>query len=210
MKTKLIFAILFVALLVSCINTTSRNKSIAIQGYGSIDQSIIDSIQKTIEEVYDFEYVTILERKALPKSAFINVKSPRYRADSILKILIREKPDSIDYVIAVLQEDISTTKRDASGNIKQPEWKYTDWGIFGLGRRPGPSSVISTFRIKSEGEAKLYDRLKKVCMHEIGHNLGLKHCRTGANCVMKDAAETVKTVDQVSLQLCDACKAKIN
>ena len=47
----------------------------------------------------------------------MNIKSPRYRADSILRILKREKPDSIDYLIGILNKDISTTKRDRKGNI---------------------------------------------------------------------------------------------
>ena len=46
-------------------------------------------------------------------------------------------------------------------------------------------------------------------MHELGHNLGLKHCDKDAKCLMRNAAETVKTVDQVDLKLCTYCLSKI-
>jgi len=182
---------------------------IGIQPYGNVKQSLIDTIQQTIRQVYAFESVIVLKHKQLPKSAFINIKSPRYRADSIIKILKREKPDTIDYIIGITTKDISTTKRNKHGEVLKPKNKYVDWGIFGLGYRPGPTCLLSTFRIKSENRNKCIDRMKKVCMHEIGHNLGLKHCKTSSKCVMRDAAETIKTIDEVDLKLCLTCKSLI-
>lgn len=205
----LIFAYLSLVL-ISCGTVDTKKKMIGVQEIGKVDQKLINSIQKTIEEVYDFKQVIVLPRKPLPQSAFTNVKSPRYRADSILKILKREKPDSIDFVIGILSKDISTTKRDGSGNVLKPESKYLDWGVFGLGYRPGPSCVLSTYRIQSLNNNKFEERMKKVCMHEIGHNLGLSHCKEDEKCVMRDAAETIKTVDFVDLKLCDLCKRELN
>jgi archaemetzincin len=196
-----------VFLLLSCHEVSLKKKTIAIQPYGKVKQSIIDTLQHTIETVYNFETVLILENKKLPESAFIRVKSPRYRADSIISILKRKKPDSIDYLIGITSKDISTTKRDNNGKVLKPEFKYLDWGVFGLGYRPGPSCIVSTHRIKSSNKTKFIDRMKKVCMHEIGHNLGLPHCEVGEKCVMRDAAETIKTIDNVNLELCQNCKS---
>jgi len=205
------YLILFLSsfLVFSCYHVDSKKKVLGIQPYGNVKQSLIDTIQQTIQQVYEFESIIILERQALPKSAFINIKSPRYRADSIIKILKREKPDTIDYIIGITTKDISTTKRNNNGEVLKPKSKYVDWGIFGLGYRPGPTCLLSTFRIKSENRNKFIDRMKKVCMHEIGHNLGLKHCKTGSKCVMRDAAETIKTIDEVDLKLCLTCKSLI-
>ncbi len=105
-------------------------------------------------------------------------------------------------------KDISFTKKDKKGNIKQPEYKYKDWGIFGLAFVPGSSCIISTHRLK-KNKSKFVERFNKVCIHELGHNLGLKHCKFHGKCVMRDAAETIKTVDHVDLILCDNCKQKI-
>lgn len=184
--------------------------TIGIQPIGNVKSSLIDTLQATIQNVYHFESVIVMDKRVLPPSAFISVKSPRYRADSIIRILKREKPDSIDYIIGITNKDISTTKRNRHGKVLQPESKYLDWGIFGLGFRPGPTCILSTFRIKSDHTAQFMDRMKKVCMHEIGHNLGLSHCEVGEKCVMRDAAETIKTIDHVDLELCPNCKSLIN
>ncbi|MBD81558.1 MAG: hypothetical protein CL840_21750 [Crocinitomicaceae bacterium] len=193
--------------LLSC-NQIQVNK-IAIQPYGNFNSAIVDTVKSTLEQVYGVE-VVVLAPSDLPQSAFINIKSPRYRADSLIQILRREKPDSVDCVIGLTNLDISTTKTDQWGNIKEPESKYGDWGVFGLGYRPGASCVVSTHRIQNSDYKLFISRFKKICMHEIGHNLGLKHCTDGKTCVMRDAAEKISTVDGVELELCETCWARIN
>jgi archaemetzincin len=126
----------------------------------------------------------------------------------LLKLLEQTKPDTVTYILGLTKKDISTTKRDQQGNIKEPQEKYRDWGIFGLGYMPGASCVASTFRL-STPQNKLTDRLQKVCIHELGHNLGLDHCEN-KHCVMTDAAESIKTIDQVNVDLCMVCKDKIS
>ena len=106
-------------------------------------------------------------------------------------------------------KDISTSKKDRKGNILKPEYKYQDWGIMGLAYCPGNSCVISSFRLKHKNKTIYFDRLKKVSVHEFGHNLGLPHC-PNKKCVMTDAVETVSTIDNANLDLCDECKIKLN
>ncbi|MDG1334156.1 MAG: hypothetical protein P8P74_17620 [Crocinitomicaceae bacterium] len=194
-------------ILFSC--SENRPKKIAIQPYGNFDETLKDSVITSIEKTYGFE-VTALPYKEIPKSAFVNIKSPRYRADTIIHILRREMPEEYDHIVGLTSLDISTTKTEDNGNTLKPQYKYEDWGIFGLGFRPGASCVISTFRLKTADQQLFMERLKKVCNHEIGHNLGLPHCESSDKCVMKDAAESIKTVDNVHLLLCDDCAAQIN
>jgi len=111
--------------------------------------------------------------------------------------------------LGLTSKDISVTKRDDSGNIKKPEYKYQDWGIMGLAYCPGESCVVSTFRIKHKNKTVYFDRLKKVAVHEFGHNLGLPHC-PNKKCVMTDAVESVKTIDNAKLKLCNDCAGKIS
>jgi len=207
---KYLVLLLSIITLMSCHKIDSKKMTIGIQPFGNVRQSLIDTIQQTIQNVCNFETIVVMNRKELPKSAFIRIKSPRYRADSIIRILKREKPDTIDYVIGITNQDISTTKRDLDGKILKPKNKFLDWGIFGLGFRPGPTCVLSTYRLKTNKKNKFIDRMKKVCMHEIGHNLGLPHCTFGEKCVMRDAAETIKTIDNVDLALCSNCESLIN
>ena len=180
---------------------------IGLQAFENFDRALIDTVKHTIEVIYGFD-VIILESIDIPKEAFINIKSPRYRADTLIRYLRRIKPDSIDHILGLTSKDISVTKKDKSGNIKQPEYKYKDWGIFGLAFVPGSSCIVSTYRLKSS-KTKFIERFKKICIHELGHNLGLKHCEYHEKCVMRDAVETIKTIDYVDLMLCDKCKKKI-
>lgn len=200
------FSILFLSLLfiTSC---TSKQIKIAIQPFEDIPLQTVDSMSVALEKSYDAQ-VVILQERNLPKSAFINVKSPRYRADLLLTNLLEYKPDSMDYIIGVTKRDISTTKRNANGKVKHPESKYYDWGIFGLGSRPGKSCILSTFRLSNTSTSTFYDRIQKIAVHEIGHNLGLPHC-SSSKCVMQDAVETIKTVDSADKQLCKRCRGKI-
>jgi archaemetzincin len=213
---KRIFSLLFVLFFLTACNNEGavsfyvkkRNTVVGIQAFDSFNSSLIDTLQRSIQDIYGFE-TEILKAVPMPQSAFINLKSPRYRADTLIRYLRRNKPDSIDFVIGLTSKDISTTKRDKDGNIKDPVYKYKDWGIFGLGFVNGPSCVVSTYRLKSD-RSKFIDRFKKVCIHELGHNLGLGHCKYHERCVMKDAEETIKTIDNEDLMLCDKCKSLIN
>lgn len=203
MRYFLSFFILFLALC-SCSKST---KKIAIQPLGNVSHQHIDSIKSALsKEVSDD--VVVLEAIPIPTLFFITVKSPRYRADSIIHYLKKTKNDSIDYIIGITEKDISTTKKDREGNIKKPLYKYEDWGVCGLGFVDGPSCVISTFRIKHGNKSIFFDRLKKLSVHEIGHNLGLPHCDNN-NCVMRDAAESVSTIDKVKHHFCTLCKKRI-
>lgn len=206
MKYWVIFAS-FCLICLSC--TEDRPKKIAIQPFGAFDVSLQDSVVDSIEKTYGFEVVKLPSRE-LPKTAFINVKSPRYRADTLIRLLRREKSDEYDFILGLTTSDISTTKKDKNGDPLQPASRYQDWGIFGLGFRPGPSCMVSTYRLKTKDSRQFMERLKKVCNHELGHNLGLRHCESSDKCVMKDAAESIRTVDNVDLVICSACAAEID
>lgn len=198
--------LLIILLFATC--SDRKTRSIGIQPYDNFDKTLIDTIGITLSHFYRLR-VQVLPNKLIPENAFINIKTPRYRADKIIETLKREKPDSLTFLIGLTNHDISTTKRDRFGNILESELKYIDWGVFGLGYRPGPSCIVSTFRIVDKNKKHFIERLKKIVVHEVGHNLGLNHCESDL-CVMRDAAETIRTIDKVKLGLCGNCKEQIN
>jgi len=197
------------AILIACSidSFKEEKKVIAIQTLNGFPNNLTDTVKKAIEEYYHFKTV-VYEDCKIPKDFYVTIKSPRYRADSIIRYLRTNKPDSINHIIGLTKVDISVTKYDKNGAIKSPTSKYKDWGIFGLGFRPGVSCVVSSYRLKHTSQQKYIDRLKKVSLHELGHNLGLPHC-PGRNCFMRDAAETIKTIDSVELNLCQKCYNKV-
>jgi len=179
---------------------------VAIQPFGEFSSKEAKMIQ---QEIADFYHVNVILLKPikLPKNAYINVKSSRYRADTLIRFLRKNIDRNYDFIIGLTDKDISTTKysNTSTKTIKEPTYKYADWGIFGLGFMPGKSCIVSTFRLK---EKNFRSRFIKICCHELGHNFGLPHC-SDKSCIMQDAAETIKTIDNVKLNLCNSCKKKI-
>jgi len=187
-------------------NDITQETIIAIQPFGNFNKDEALLAKREIEHFYNIK-VELLTSIDYPKSAFIDVKSPRYRADSLIRYLKKNLNSKYDYVIGLTNKDISTTKYSNRNTktIKKPIYKYSDWGIFGLGFMPGKSCIVSTYRLKDK---KFESRFIKICCHELGHNFGLPHC-SNKKCIMQDAAETIKTIDRVELNLCDDCKKKI-
>ena len=202
----------FLIMLALIINPNFRYKIItqesfiAIQPFEEFSSKEAKMIQQEIAEFYHAN-VTLLKPIELPKNAYVNVKSSRYRADSLIRFLRKNIDRSYDFVIGLTNKDISTTKYSnrSTKTIKEPIYKYADWGIFGLAFMPGKSCIVSTFRLK---EKNFRSRFIKICCHELGHNFGLPHC-SDKSCIMQDAAETIKTIDNVKLNLCNSCKNKI-
>lgn len=205
------FVIAVFILFISCSKNNSsaelKTKVVGIQPYRGISKTQVDTIAKVIESFYHIK-TTILTEKELPKSAFINIKSPRYRADSIIRFQNRDFPKEVDFVLGLTNKDVSITKHMADGTIKKPTWRYNDFGEMGLAYCPGESAIVSTFRLRNNNRSLESERFKKVVIHEFGHNLGLPHC-LNKNCVMTSAAEKIATIDNEQLQLCDDCKNKL-
>lgn len=195
---------LCICFLLAC-QSDQKHLIIGIQQLGEIKKENIDIVSSAIQAEYGSAVVVLAPRK-IPEGFM--VRKARYRADSIIHFLRKIKPDSIHLVIGLTNADISVTKRDHMGKIKEPQARYADWGVFGYGYQPGTGCVISTFRIK--GDATLSrERLKKIALHEVGHNLGLAHC-TNIRCCMVDAVESINSVDKTEDHLCNQCKRKIS
>lgn len=164
----------------------STTKTIVIQPLGDFDPGLS---QKILKQVRQINAKTHLNRAvALPHTAYYPARD-RYRADSIIRIL-RNRSGSDTVWIAITRKDISTTKGDIA-----------DWGVMGLGFRPGNACVASTFRLsKSKVESQFF----KVAIHELGHTQGLEHCPE-KTCYMRDAEGGNPTDEETGF--CPSCKA---
>lgn len=195
-----------------CTQKISRIESIGIVPLGKVGMEDLRLVQDSLRSAYPVE-VRILDPLPLPGFAFTNVRSPRYRADSILKYLANKYPGQ-DKIIAITNQDISITKyRYKYGvkvGIKEPAWKYRDYGIFGLGQRPGRVCVVSVYRLRKGVNRNGFNRrLGRIAIHEIGHTLGLKHC-PDTTCIMTDAMESIRFIDSGKGELCANCTRKLN
>lgn len=201
---KPLYLLLVVILVVQCTVFESKRNIVGIQPYNNFEPRLAQKIKSTIEDIYGMETI-ILPEKKIPKEFFVNIKSPRYRADSLIKHQSKTISNDVDFILGLTPTDISTTKTAKAGTLTKTGNNYQDWGIFGLGYRPGNSCVVSTFRIKHSDPEIFEARLQKISLHELGHNFGLPHC-SDKKCLMTDAVEKISTVDNANLDLCSKCK----
>ena len=164
-------------------------KSIHILPLGNISKKVIEDVSSGLVSFY---HKQIIIDKAVPLNYVLLAKSKeRYSADSILKKF------SINNVTLVLTEKDIVTKKD----------DIDEYGVFGLGSSYFKTTVISLFRLKRNATPQLLkQRLQKVCIHEIGHNLGLNHCTKNNKCLMSAANGTIKQVDQEEMFFCENCR----
>lgn len=95
---RLLFLLVFAVISCSKNNSVevSKDEIVGIIPYEEISNEEVVLLSKAIEDFYGVKTI-ILPQKKLPTTAFVNIKSPRYRADSIIKIQNRNCPDSLDF-----------------------------------------------------------------------------------------------------------------
>ena len=186
MKKKSILLVLLF-LVSSFVNT--KPKTIYIQPLGHVNQEYLDYLKTSVKIFYGYDCV--IKSKLNLTSDLLAGSNTRYEAGKILK-----KFNSNENVLLITEKDIAHRKSN----------DFPEWGVFGLGFRPGKTCVVSTFRLKKNvSKEKLLERLKKVALHEIGHNIGLKHCSNNKECLMNDAGGTIKQVDREKIWFCSKC-----
>jgi archaemetzincin len=193
------FIIGFALLLFSCTEPVNRVKEsdgakpiILFQPLAFNDEFTLERIKDSVEKVYNVT-VSIQPNTSLPDTLFYKPRN-RYRAEKIIHWLQMQMPDSARTIVGITSMDVSTTK----GEIY-------DYGVMGLGYRPGRACVVSTFRPSKTAINKqhLQQRLLKLVIHEMGHNFGLPHCNN-EECFMVDAEGQMKLDKE--RYLCTNCK----
>lgn len=185
---KKITYILLLTILLSSFNN-QKTKIVYVQPLGDIKKEYMDYLKTSVKEFYGYECV--IKPKVPLTSDILAGSKTRYEASKILN-----KFNSNQNTLIITEKDIAYRKSK----------EFPEWGIFGLGLRPGKTCVISTFRLKKKvSTQKMLERLKKVALHEIGHNLGLEHCKNDKECMMHDADGTIKQVDREKIWFCKKC-----
>lgn len=160
------------------------------------EKSILPLIKSKIESYYHCP--TVVKEMGMPES-LISINPFKYEGNKIISFLSNQNTNHYRFVAGLTSKDICTPKN----GIK-------DWGVFGLGSLDGRGCISSSCRMKSGvSKKKLTERLKKVVLHEIGHNHGLNHCVSTYPCFMKDARGKIKTVDNEPMDMCVECKKKM-
>ncbi len=172
----------------STLKSVNTEVSIVMLQLQPLDEFNVNKAEKIAQQIKNiYPNIEILEQIDFPKRSFYAPRN-RYRADSIIKNLssITEK----GFIkVGLTDKDISVSKG-----------KIADFGVMGLGYRPGKACVASSFRLNpKKKDAQFY----KIVIHEIGHTQGLPHC-PNKTCFMRDA-DGANHTDELT-DFCDSCK----
>ncbi len=159
---------------------------IDIQPFSDIPPTEVQFVFAELKKVYP--HVVLKKAIKLPSAAY-NPKRNRFRADSLIQFLGDTTPAG-HVTLGLTARDISTTKD-----------KIADWGVMGLGFRPGNACIVSTFRLAKN---RKLTQLSRVSLHELGHTQGLPHCSV-KTCFMRDAEGHNPTNEETNF--CPDCKS---
>ncbi len=165
---------------------TEHQKVVVAQPLGNFKTKETEQVVAQIKTINP--NVVLRQNISFPENSFYKPRN-RYRADSIIKNLKNNIGlDSV--IIGFSHADISTTKNGIQ-----------DWGVMGLGYRPGKACVVSDFRLSVKNRN---EQFYKLVLHELGHTAGLSHCKV-KTCLMRDA-EGGNPLDQEK-SFCRECKS---
>jgi archaemetzincin len=124
----------------------------------------------------------------------LNAQRGQYDSKVILRRLVECCPRDAVRILGVTQVDLFV-----------PILKY----VFGLAEVQGRCCLISTHRLRPEfyessaNPPLLGERVEKTALHELGHTMGLTHCRD-RRCVMFSSTH-IENTDQKGSGFCPSC-----
>jgi len=162
-----------------------------------VDPGILRWLQ---EEMGDFLWTTVKVMPAMPvpQSSFEAGRN-QYISTKILKEILKEVPENALKLLGVTDKDLCI-----------PILTY----VFGEAQLGGTAGIVSLARLRQEfygarpDHSMLQERLRKECLHELGHTFGLIHC-SSRDCVMY-LSNTVVDVDTKGRAFCKACQAVVS
>jgi len=164
--------------------TPVRSPAIRILPLGPAPKTLVDHTAGALRNV--FPDVGILPAEAMPARAWYAPRQ-RWRADTLIGWMAR-RATANEVWLGITTDDISAAKEGVA----------QDFGIMGLGLKPGRACVASTRRVKDKSQ------FPKVVIHELGHTAGLPHCPE-PRCLMRAADRRDHTRDIDAF--CGKCRA---
>jgi len=173
---------------------------ITILPIGHVDLGVLRAIQNGLRDIFPESESAVIEKSMpLPRRAY-NASRRQYHSTQILtRISEFLQRAGKEYVLGVTEVDLYV-----------PNYNF----VFGEAGCPGNVALISLCRLKPEfyGEPPdkqlFQERALKEAVHEIGHVLGVEHCKN-PSCVMSFSL-SIKDTDRKSARFCDDCHVLIH
>lgn len=121
--------------------------------------------------------------------------------DTALGFLRSIKPSDAKFTIGITTRKIFVTE---NGKRKTKQ-------LLGHAKLGGQVSIVSTYELsrKKHFQENFKNRVIKVMVHELGHNLGLEHCISTDQCIMHEQAGSPQQLDRMEMIFCRDCHFKL-
>jgi len=166
---------------------------------GNVDTEAVQHLLHGLSQAFPEVVCTLSENvMQIPKEAYNQVRCQYHSTRILAKMMKYVEKLSVDTVLGVTTLDLYV-----------PSLNF----VFGEAHCPGKVAMISLFRLKPEfygqsaNKQLFYERAVKEAVHEIGHTLGLVHCKN-SSCVMFFSNSILDTDRKKSI-FCEKCSTLV-
>jgi archaemetzincin len=172
-------------------------KEISLVSLGHFEKNFLEQMAREVSAVFGIPVIVSIAYQDI--SPYFEPARKQYDANRLLQLIHTEYAGTAVKAIGLFQVDLFI-----------PILTY----IFGQAIYNGNAGIASVYRLKNEqyglpgNDELLFDRIKKVIVHELGHTFGLIHCRI-PSCVMRSGTY-VEDIDQKKHLFCKKCQSELD
>jgi len=168
---------------------------IAILRIGTVDKAVIQVVRNGLHKVFPKTVCTVVEEiMPIPQDAYSSTRKQHNSSRILASMSDLVEDRNTEHVLGITDVDLYV-----------PNLNF----VFGEAECPGRFAIISLSRLKPEFSGQppnrtlFHERSVKEAIHELGHTLGLHHCRY-AKCVMFFSNSLLDT-DRKGSTFCEKC-----